>query len=93
MNWKDKVGTQTLAKVKDNSKISAVRFHELLYEYLLEVGSPIIPPSLSDYKIQLFHRERFCDLLGQKGVKLDFAIKGRNRVYDREKDSIVGLEE
>lgn len=93
MNWKDRIGYQTLAKVKDNSVISAVRYHELLDEYLLEVDAHRVPASLGEYQIQTFHREKFCDLLGQCGVKLDFAIKGKNRIYDREKNSIVGLVE
>jgi len=80
--WKDKIGTKTLDKVKDNSEISAIRYHELLLEYWSEVGAPYLGNiSQGDLFCQIYHREKFCDLLGQKGVKLNFAIKGRNQFY------------
>jgi len=83
-DWKDKIGTQTLAKVKDGSEISATKYHDLLRDYWTEVGLDINgPTSRSDLVMKTFHRERFCALLGQKNVKLNFAIKGLNRYYER----------
>jgi hypothetical protein len=72
MKTKDKIGTETIASVRDGKELSDYEYRDLLMRYYKEVGIGLTESGKGADDLRQHHRRVFVRMLDEKGVKVNF---------------------